>query len=115
MIKSLAKSVLTALRLTAAASAANEGIHEKILGSGNDTTIYDLTIMKIVKSFEDSGLLLKGVNERRFLSMLLGTLRSRLLRDTLTGKVFIRPGYGYKEKGKIRAGYESKDLRFKDF
>ena len=51
MIKSLAKSVLTALRLTAAASAANEGIHEKILGSGNDTTIYDLTIMKIVKIF----------------------------------------------------------------
>ena len=55
MIKSLAKSVLAALRLTEAASAANAGIHEKILGSGNDTTIYDLTIMKIVKSFEDSG------------------------------------------------------------
>ena len=75
--------------LTAAASAADAGIHKKILGSGNMTTliisndeIHD--IIKIVKSLEDSGLLLKGVSETvqneakeqkgGFLSMLLGTL-----------------------------------------
>ena len=42
--------------------------------------------------------------------MLLGTLGSRLLGHTLTDKVFIRAGSGYKEKGIIRAGYGSKDL-----
>ena len=35
VIKPLAKSVLILLRLTAAASAADAGIHKKILGSGN--------------------------------------------------------------------------------
>ena len=35
----LAKSVLIPLGLTAAASAADTGIHKKILGSGNNTTL----------------------------------------------------------------------------
>ena len=35
----LAKSVLIPLRLTAAASAADAGIHKKILGSANMTTL----------------------------------------------------------------------------
>ena len=68
VIKSLAKSVLIPLGLTAAASAADAGIHKKILGSGNMTTliisndeIHD--IIKIVKSLEDSGLLVKGITE----------------------------------------------------
>ena len=41
VIKPLAKSVLILLRLTAAASAADAGIHKKILGSGqnNNTTL----------------------------------------------------------------------------
>ena len=65
VITPLAKSVLIPLGLTAAAAAAADaGIHEKILGSGNTTTlimsnndIEDLII--IVKSLEDSGLVLK--------------------------------------------------------
>ena len=36
MIKLLAKSVLIALGLTAAASAADAGIHKKLLGSGHN-------------------------------------------------------------------------------
>ena len=36
VFKPLAKSILIPLRLTAAASAANAGIHKKILGSGNE-------------------------------------------------------------------------------
>ena len=68
MIKPLAKSVLIPLGLTAAASAADAGIHKKILGSGNMTTLIISNdeiedIIKIVKSLEDSGLLLKGVSE----------------------------------------------------
>ena len=66
MIKPLAKSVLIPLGLTGGASAADTGIHKKILGSGNMTTliisndeIHD--IIEIVKSPEDSGLL--GVTE----------------------------------------------------
>ena len=39
VIKPLAKSVLITLGLTAAVSAADAGIHQKILGSGNNNTI----------------------------------------------------------------------------
>ena len=39
VIKPLAKSVLIPLGLTAVASAADAGIHRKILGSGNMTTL----------------------------------------------------------------------------
>ena len=64
VIKPLAKSVLLALGLTAAA---DTRIHKKILGSRTTTLIIwndeMEDIMKIVKSFNDSGLLLKGVNE----------------------------------------------------
>ena len=71
-IKPLAKNVLIPLGLTAAASAADVGINQKILGSGHNylssTTLIILNnemedIIKIVKSIEDSGLLLKGLTE----------------------------------------------------
>ena len=100
VIKLLAKSVLILLGLTAAASAADAGIHKKILGSGNMTTliisndeIHD--IIKIAKSLGDSGLLVKGItktvqNEVKeqkggFRIMLLGTLGASLLGNLLTG------------------------------
>ena len=98
VIKPLAKSVLIPLGLTAAASAADAGIHKKILGSRHNypssTTLIISNnemedIIKIVKSLEDSGLLLKGVTETiqnevkeqkgGFISMLLGTLGASLL------------------------------------
>ena len=70
VIKPLAKSVLIPVGLTAAASAADAGIHKKILGSGNsNNTILRISnnemddILKIVKSLEYSGVLLKGVTE----------------------------------------------------
>ena len=69
-------------------------------------------IVKIVKSLEDSGLLLKGVtgtvqNEVKeqkggFRSALLGTLSAILLGDLLIGKGIYRAG---KWKGVLRAGY----------
>ena len=89
VIKPLAKSALIPLGLTAAASVADAGIHKKILGSGNMTTLIISNdeiedIIKIVKSLEGSGLVLKGVSETvqdeakdqkgGFLNMLLGTL-----------------------------------------
>ena len=54
--------------LTAAASEADAGIHKKILGSGNNTALIisnkDMDdLIEIVKSLDDSGLLLKGVTE----------------------------------------------------
>ena len=68
VIKLLAKSALIPLGLTAVASAADSGIHEKILGPGNNTTLIILNdkmkdLTEIVKSLEDSGLLLKGVSK----------------------------------------------------
>ena len=96
VIKSLAKSVLIPLGLTAAADA---GIHKKILGSGNTTLIKSnqiKDIIKIVKSLEDSGLLLKGVTETvqtevkeqkgGFLSMLLGAFRCKFIRKSFNWK-----------------------------
>ena len=97
VIKPLAKSVLIPLGLTAAALAADAGIHKKLLGSGNTTTLIISNdeiedIIKIVKSLKDSGLLLKGVSETvqievkeqngGFLSMLLGTLDASILGNT---------------------------------
>ena len=131
VIKPLAKSVLIPLGLTAAASAADAGIHKKILGSGNNnntTLIFSNDemgdILKIVKSLEDSGVLLKGVSEAiryeakeqrgGFLGMLLGTLGASLLGDVLSkclsGNSVIRVG-----EGTISAGYGSKRPSLKKF
>ena len=64
-------------------------------------------VMKIIKSLEDSGILLKGVtktikNETKeqkggFLSMLLGILGASLLANLLSGKGIIRAGEGIKK------------------
>ena len=116
VIKPLAKSVLIPLGLTAAASAADAGIHKKILGSEhNNTTTLIISddkmkdIIRIVKSLDDSGLWLQGVSEtiqneakeqkRWFLSMLLDTLGAKLLGNILAGK-----GINGAEEGVIRAG-----------
>ena len=67
VVKPLAKSVSVPLGLTAAGSAADAGIYKKILGSGTPTLIILNDEMKdsikIVKSLQDSGILLKGVSE----------------------------------------------------
>ena len=67
--------------------------------------------MKIDKSYEESGLLIKGLretieNEEKeqkggFFSMLLKTLGASLLGNLLTGKGTIKAG-----NGTIRAGYD---------
>ena len=89
VIQPLSKSVLIPLVLTAAASAADAGIHKNILESSHNTTLRisndDMkNISKIAESLEDSGLLLEGVSETikneakeqkgGFLSMFLDTL-----------------------------------------
>ena len=61
VIQPLAKTVLTPLALTRAASAADAGIHKKILGSGHNATLAISNnemedIFKIVKYLEDYGL-----------------------------------------------------------
>ena len=76
-------------------------------------------LVQIVKSLEDSGILLDGITETvknevkrqkgGFLSMLLGTLGASLLGDLLTknlsGRGVISAG-----EGTIRAGYGSKKI-----
>ena len=129
--KPLTKSVLIPLGLTAAASAADAGIHKKILGSGNTTLIISNEemndIIKIVQALEDSNILLKGVtktvqNEVKeqkggFLSMLLGTLGASLLGNILAGKGINRAGKGRginragEGQGIVRAGSGSKRSR----
>ena len=106
VIKPSAKSALIPLGLTTAASTADAGIHKKILGSGAATLIISNNeleaIIKIVKSLENFGLLLKGVSETTqkedkeqkggFVSMLLGTLGARSLGNILVGKEMNRTG-----------------------
>ena len=102
-------------------SAIDGSIKKKMFGSGTTTLIISNDemddIFKIVKSLEDSNVLLKGVRETiqheakeqrgGYLSMLLGTLGASLLGDILSkglsGKGVIRAG-----EGTIRAGYGSK-------
>ena len=99
-----------------------------MFGSGTTTLIISNDemddILKIVKSLEDSNVLLKGVSETiqheakeqrgGFLSMLLGTLGASLLGDKLSksvsGKDVIRAG-----EGTIRVGYGSKRPSLKKF
>ena len=83
----LAKSVLIPLGFMAAVSITVAAIQKKIYGSGMTTIVISSKemkeIMKIVKSLEESALLIKGVRETikneakeqkgRFLGMLLGT------------------------------------------
>ena len=130
VIKPLAKSVLILLKLTAATSAADAGIHKKILGSGHNNTTLMISndemddILKIVKSLENSKVLLTGVSETieheakeqrgGFLSMLLGTLGASSLGDVLSkglsGRGVIRAG-----ERTIRAVYGSKRCSLKKF
>ena len=117
MIKPLAKSV-NPVGLTAAASAADAGIHKKILGSRHNTTLIISNdeindIAKVVKSLEDSSLLFKGVTETVqnevkkqkgwFFSMLLGTLYASVWGNLLTGRGINR---AEKSRGINRAGEE---------
>ena len=112
-----------------------QGYIKKILGSGNTTLIIsnkDIEdLIKVVKSLEDSGLLLKGVTEPVqnevkeqkgwFLSMLLGTLGASLLGNLLTGKGTFHAGKEVNKKGKgihragegiVRAGEGSNSMDF---
>ena len=84
---------------------------------GSGVTIFILSneemhgFIKIVKSLEESGLIIKEVSETikneekeqkgGFLGMILGTLSVSLLEDLLTGKGIIRAG-----QGTIRAGQD---------
>ena len=112
----LAKNVLAPLGLSAAMSAIDESIKKKMLGSGTATLIISNDemndIIKIVKSLENSGVILKGVSETiqheakeqigGFLSVLLGILGASLLGNLLTGgKGVIRAGEGIKKKIKF--------------
>ena len=124
----LTKNLLTPLELTAAMSAIDGSIKKKMLGSGTTTLIVSNDemddILKIVKSLENSGVLVNGVSETiqheakeqrgGFLSMLLGTLGASLLGDVLSkglsGISVIRAG-----EGTIRAGYGSKGSSLKKF
>ena len=112
VLRLLAKSVLIPLGLTEAASATDAAIHKKMFGSVTTALIISNEewhdIMKIIKSLEESGLMLKGFSETiknegkqkgGFLGMLLGTLGASLLVNLLTGKGTIRAG-----EDTIRAG-----------
>ena len=106
-------------------SAIDGSIKKKMFGSGATTLIIPNNemddILKIVKSLENSGVLL-GVGETiqheakeqrgGFVSMLLGTLGGSLLGDVLSkglsGKSVIRA-----DEGTIRAGYGSKGSSLK--
>ena len=128
LLGKLAGPLMKLAGLSAAMSAIDGSIKNKMLGPGAITLIISNDemddILKIVKSLENSGVLLKGVSETiqheakeqrgGFLSMLLGTLGASLLGDVLSkdlsGKGVIRAG-----EGTDRAGYGSKRPSLKIF
>ena len=119
----LAKSVLMLLALTKAVSATDTSIQKKTFGWGRPSDLAPRTttliisnkkmddIMKIVKSFEQSDLLIKGVNKtteneakeqkRWFVPIGLGTFAASVLGNMLAAKGIIRA-----VEGVIRAGQE---------
>ena len=106
-----------------------------MLGSGHNNTTLIISndemddILKIVKSLENSGVLLKGISETiqheakeqrgGLLSMLLATFGASLLGDVLSkgfsGSGVIRAGEGAIRAGEgtVRAGYGSKRASLK--
>ena len=119
VVISLAKNILAPLGITAAASAIDVGIQNKIHVSGTTTLLISNEemndIMKFVQALADSNILLKEViktikNEKKeqkgeFLSMLLGTLGVSLLGNLLAGKRIVRADSGNKKgKGFVRVG-----------
>ena len=116
VLKPLAKNAWIPLGLTAAAAAATDAaIHKKMFGFGATTLIISNEemndIIKIVKSPEESGLLIKnvgqtiknGTKEQKggLLEMLLGIFGASLPRNLLTDKNAIRAG-----EGTVRAGQD---------
>ena len=83
-------------------------LFKRIYGSGTTALIISNKeiedILKIVKSLEESGLLIKEINKAiknktkeqkvGFLPILLGTLAASMLRTALTGGRIIRAGEG---------------------
>ena len=104
----LAKSVLIPLGLSWGMSPADAVIQNKIYGLGHHSNLASRTtaliisneemedIMKIIKSLEESGLLIKGISETnknegkeqktKLLSMLLRILAASILGYALAGK-----------------------------
>ena len=115
VLKPLGKSVLIPLGLTAVAPATDAAIYKKKFQSGATTLIISNEemndIMKIVKSLEESGLVIKGISETiknetkerkwRFLGILLGPLGTSLWGNLFTGKGTIKAG-----EQTIRAGQD---------
>ena len=115
VLKPLTKSVLILLELTKAASSTDAATHKKMFRSGTTISIISSdemnAIIKIVKSLEESGLLIKSLSEAienkakeqkdGFFRMLLGTLGASLLGNLLIGKDAIREG-----EDVIRAGHD---------
>ena len=112
---SVAKSILIPLGSTVAATAAtatDAAIHKKLFGSGVTTLVISNeemnNTMKMVKSLEEPGLLIKGISKTiknkakgqkgGFLGILSRTLGASLLGNLLTGKVL-----NSASKGTIRA------------
>ena len=144
VIEPLAESVLIPLGLTAHHQEQMQEYIKKISGPGHNNTTLIISnnemedIIKIVKSLEDSGLLLKGVNETvqneareqkgAFLSMLLVTLGATLLGNILANNGVIaksvseetkskREGRGINRPGEgiATAGYGNKKTQQNEF
>ena len=119
ILNPLVKSVLISLGLMAAASALDEAIRKKMIGSGFTTVIVSNEemndFMKIVKSLEKSELLIKVIHKtikneakeqrKGFLGMLLETLGASLL-----GEFFNRERYFNTIRGGERTSRASENL-----
>ena len=96
-----AKNVLLPLGITATASVADAIILKKFHRSGTATLVIGNKelehIIKIIKSLEDLGVLIKGVTKtiaNGFVGVVLGTLVASLIGNILAGKGVVLAGEG---------------------
>ena len=115
VVRPLSKSVLIPQGLTAAASVTNTAVQKRIHGSGMNTLITSSKemedLMKIVKSIEESSLVIKGICEGseskakeqkdRFLGPILGAVAAALFGNLLAAKGVIQAC-----EGTIRGGQD---------
>ena len=108
VLNPFAKNILLPFGSSTGMSAPDAAIQEKIYGSGTTALIISNeemeNVMKIVKSLEESELLIKGISETTkneakeqkggFLGMFSGTLAASVLGNPLTGRRVIRAGEG---------------------
>ena len=115
VFKTLAKIIFNTIRINSSSSATDAAIHEKVFESGTTTLIISNKEMndinKIVKSLEESGLLIKDVNnnvtyfDRFEVKHILKEIKKPIGNKNITTNFFVIQAYNSVLYGYIFIGF----------